>query len=229
MGIYQIIYPGTNLKTEEYSGSLDEIHRALQTLQTCIDDLHVSLSSYNAGKEIFLRVLTYNKRKIFKQDSNSEILNGLSEVDIKYFNRHTFVHAHSFVYSLDRYYKILRALENIKPIASIALKTISDFKSKFPSITEVRNSAQHFEDRYKQKAFGKDIISKPFSVDNLNFPDGNVYMVSTFINDKLTYTSANGSLGSVDISDTSLISVVANFQDLISSLSWTGAQRYMPE
>lgn len=228
MNINYILYPGTDFETEKYIDSLYEMHKGIDVLQNCIDDLHVSLSNYLVGKKIQNRVSAFNRSKMLLE-SETENIDDLSEVDIKYSRRHVFIHGHAFVYALDRYYKILKGLETIECLSSVVPIIINEFDLLFPTLRKLRNSAQHFEDSYNIKSRKKEIIPKPFCIDDYEVKDSSVYIVSTMFKDKLTYTSDDGSIGYLDISEESLKLASKNFQNFINLISWKGSPRIKPE
>ena len=97
------------------------------------------------------------------------------------------------------------------------------------TVSDLRNSAQHFEDRNRQLAYDRKIEPKPFIYDNSNVSVTNTFVISTLLNDSLSNTSQDGSLNKLEISEKSLGRALDSFELFLNALSWTGPERVHPE
>lgn len=130
-----------------------------------------------------------------------------------------FVHAHSFVYSLDRMDRTLQVLSALLEGFYDISKIYKHFQDSIPDLRGVRNSSAHSEDR--MRGLGRDkqpIVPKPFGF----------IMLENLHGTKLMSTMANGNLGKVDITVDTLKVSETTIQAVLDHLKWKGRPHQWP-
>jgi hypothetical protein len=70
--------------------------------------------------------------------------------------------------------------------------------------------------------YGRFIALGPVHMDGVSAPKGAVILVDTLIDTKVTYTTANGDVAQVDVSENSLRTVRETFEEVIGLYRWRG-------
>src|SRR5439155_8339019 len=97
------------------------------------------------------------------------------------------------------------------------------FSQSFPTLREVRNSAQHVEDRIRGLGRGRQPLNlKPVQNQMVNAPAGGVLIVDSLNGNKFGGTLANGEYGEIEVSIASLERVRELVEVLIDSFPWKG-------
>jgi hypothetical protein len=151
------------------------------------------------------------------------------EVPRSYSFRLPFLHAHSFLYAVDGFGKALSKLGNETDVPPAVHDVLADFQAAFPGITDVRDSAQHLEDR--SRGLGrkeKPLKLKPLVNDFINAPGGGVLILGSLSGDRLGYTSASGEHAEIPISMDSARTIQTLFQRILNAFSWHGPSRLLP-
>lgn len=142
-----------------------------------------------------------------------------------YQERIIYLHAHSYLYALDSFEKLLQVLIEYFRGAE---KHHREFKAVFPDLTWVRNSAHHVENRSRGlDNKGKWMVLKPMK-GPLVHAGGGVLILSCLLGNRLQYTMQDGALGEVEVSERQLSEVVRIFQELLDGLPWAGRPRLRP-
>ena len=172
----------------------------------------------------------YHRAKTEKLYRQEKLNSG--EVPRSYKNRFSFIHAHSFLSSADTFYKYLSVLSREKNLENI--KVIKQqFEDTFPTLSKIRNSAQHSEDRIR--GYGKPAdLRKKIKMDlkpidnGFIKAEGGVLALSNLNGNRLGYTIDDGSYQEFEVSEITLGKVADLFQSLINSFQWSGLTSISP-
>ncbi len=154
------------------------------------------------------------------------------EIPRNYKHRVSFIHAHSFLSSADTLYKYLSVLSGETNLEYV--KVIKQqFEDTFPTLSKIRNSAQHSEDRIR--GYGKPAdVRKKIKMDlkpidnGFIKSEGGVLALSNLNGNRLGYTIDDGSYQEFEISEVTLGKAVDLFQSLINSFQWSGPTSISP-
>lgn len=130
-----------------------------------------------------------------------------------------FVHAHTFVYSLDRIDRIPQVLSALLNGFYDISKIYKYFQDSIPDLRSVRNSSAHSEDR--MRGLGPD--KQPIVPNPLGF-----IMLENLHGTKFMSTMANGNLGKVDVTVDTLKASETAIQAVIDLLKWKGMPYQWP-
>jgi hypothetical protein len=132
-----------------------------------------------------------------------------------------FLHAQSFLYALDTIGKVLTVLAKYPSIPDAVRNQENTFRESLPSLTSLRDTAHHPEDRARGlKKSGKRIKLKPVENAFLHFSEGGVLVLGNFIGDKYGSTTADGRYAEIEVSIATLTTVHACLQATINALPW---------
>jgi len=145
-----------------------------------------------------------------------------------YASRIPFVHAKSCLYALDTLQKALAHLCRTASVPHDVLEARDDFEAAFPSLTHVRDSAHHVEDRVRGKARDKQIQLKPVVNEAVRAPDGGVLIVQSLINNRYGGTLADGTYGEVEVSTDSVAQAQQVVQRVLNAYTWRGPRDHLP-
>lgn len=155
------------------------------------------------------------------------------EVPRSYKHRFPFIHAHSFLSSADTFSKYLSVLSDETELDHV--KSINQqFEDSFPSLSKIRNSAQHAEDRtrgYGKPAHVRKKVKmdlKPIDNGVIKAEGGGVLTLSILDGNRLGYTVDDGTYQEFEISQYTLSHVADLFQRLINGFQWTGSIEISP-
>lgn len=156
----------------------------------------------------------------------------IGEIPRSYKHRFSFIHAHSFLSSVDSFYKYLSVISNETNLENI--KVIKQqFEDAFPTLSRIRNSAQHSEDRIR--GYGKPAdLRKKIKMDlkpidnGFIKAEGGVLALSNLNGNRLGYTIDDGSYQEFEVSEITLGKVADLFQSLINSFQWSGPTSISP-
>jgi hypothetical protein len=152
------------------------------------------------------------------------------ETPHSYTARCKFIYAHAFLYAVDGFGKVLATLAKDPAGAARLSESSERHRAAFPGTTDVRDSAQHIEDRgrgYDRK--GKPLDLKPIVNSVINAPNGGVLILGSLFRDQLTYTASSGSQASISISVDSAKQIQARFQEVLDAFPWKGPARLLPD
>ncbi|MGI9148521.1 MAG: hypothetical protein ACR2IK_18540 [Chloroflexota bacterium] len=94
-----------------------------------------------------------------------------------YTHRLPLLHAKSFLYALDTVLKALAQLAHIEGVPARVETELANYRSAFPSLKDVRDSAHHVEDRVHGKARNKKLVLKPVQNAAISAPTGGALIV----------------------------------------------------
>jgi hypothetical protein len=172
---------------------------------------------WHEHQKIYERVSIEQKRKRWQEGQFPQ----------EYQSQLPHLYAKTFVYALDNIDKIMRVLASSTGLVEVQLAH-QEFKKCLPTLTPVRDSAHHIEDR----ARGLDRNKKPLKLQptdtgGIRAPHG-ALMLENVTGSRLGYTMADGNYGEVDVSPNTLISVQQVVQQLLNAFSWSGPARSSP-
>ena len=178
----------------------------------------------------FYKNYEYHRSETEKRYRQEKLKAG--EVPRSYKHRFSFIHAHSFLSSVDKFYKYLSVLScetNLDHVTDIK----QQFEDTFPSLSKIRNSAQHSEDRIR--GYGKPAdLRKKIKMDLKPIDNGFIkaesgaLALSNLNGNRLGYTIDDGSYQEFEISEVTLGKVADLFQSLINSFQWSGPTNISP-
>jgi hypothetical protein len=147
-----------------------------------------------------------------------------------YRRRLPFLHAHSFLYAVNSFGAVLSTLAAEPGLPACVVNEDMAFRDAFPSAREVRNSAQHIEDRGRGLGRNKKPLQpKPIVNQFVHAPGGGALMLGNLFNDRLGYTMADGEHGEIAVNVESAGQIQACLQRLLDGLAWRGPARWIPE
>lgn len=137
-----------------------------------------------------------------------------------------FIYAKSFLYSADRIGKVLARLAERADLPADAQGACKEFYTSFPSLREVRNSAQHVEDRARGlgKA-GKPLALKPIENSMIS---GSPLVIDSLNGNRFGATMADGHYGEVEVSAASLATIRQHIEAVLEALPWRGPLKLFP-
>ncbi|MCA1625257.1 MAG: hypothetical protein LC778_15950 [Acidobacteria bacterium] len=144
-----------------------------------------------------------------------EIENGIFPES--YRRRLIFIHAKSFLYSLDRINKLFKVLKDEQGVSLDISLAYEKFTSSFPNLRGVRNSSAHIEDRIRGLVRNKPI------------PNGDPIYLENHNNNNFSSIMEDGCIGQVEVSFDSVISARDCIQVVIDSFQWNGSPRLSPQ
>jgi hypothetical protein len=130
------------------------------------------------------------------------------------------IHAHSFMYAVDLFGKLLDVFCEYAALPDI-VRTIRDqFNAKLPMVRKIRNSALHLEDRGRR-------IGSPGDKKTGKRIEG-ILGLSNLEGDRLCYTIDDGSYQKIAVNEETLKILVDTVNELLHSLPWTGPPSIQP-
>jgi hypothetical protein len=130
-----------------------------------------------------------------------------------------FVHAQTFLYSLDRIDRTLQVLMTFLAKPYDMSDIYKYFRQSVPDLRGVRNSSAHIEDRIQGLGPNREpIVPNPFGFIILENLHGTKFMS----------TMANGNLGKVDVTVDTLKASETAIQAVIDLLKWKGSPCHWP-
>lgn len=168
--------------------------RMLHAMQNCLYDLEITLELFNESQE------ENNNIKIPKIKSR----------------RKPFIFSHYFLYSADTFSKLLNIFCHENHLNDI----LKNFNNKFPMLSDIRNSAQHLEDRIRgYKKNSKKINLKPINNGYIECENSVILSLGNLFGNKLSYTTANGDNEEFEISQRTLTEFVKILNTIKNSIS----------
>jgi len=166
-------------------------------------------------------------REVERRFKHRRWLRGLAPRD--YEQRLPFIYAHAFLYAVNSFGNLLAKLVGEETAPSEVQARLDDFRAIFPEVVEIRNSAQHIEDRGRGLGKrGKPLDLKPMDNRIAKAPQGGVVILGMLNNDRLGYTTANGEHAEIAISEESARAVRDTFQGILNAFAWNGPPRLLP-
>ncbi len=208
-----------NLRERDQAGTSEEEEELRQALEQEFRNEH--------GDEVFFQrypdILLAIELKMKKQRWES------GKVPQEYQWRLPFIFAHAYVYALDSFQKILETLVPEPGVPPAVAEALERFKTAFPVLRGIRDSAHHIEDRGRGlDRQGRPLDLKPVYNGIVHAPSGGVLLLSNLRGNKLGYTLGDGSHGEIAISPENTAEVAAIFQSVIDAFRWKGRPRQIP-
>ncbi len=220
-----------NFFEREQAGALDNLRERNQaSVSEEEEELRQALEQEfrkELGDEVFFQrgpaILSAIELKMKKQRWES------GKVPQEYQWRLPFIFAHAYVYALDSFQKILETLVPEPGVPPAVAEALERFKTAFPALKGIRDSAHHIEDRGRGlDRQGRPLDLKPVYNGIVHAPSGGVLLLSNLRGNKLGYTLGDGSHGEIAISPEKTAEVAAIFQSVIDAFRWKGRPRQIP-
>lgn len=141
------------------------------------------------------------------------------ELPNQYKRRLIFMHAKSFLYSVDRISKLLKELSRKEEVPEGVKEAKEKFTDAFPDLRGVRNSSAHLEDRIQDFGYSE------------GEPDleGGVLIAETLTGNRFGSTKRNGDYGEVEISAEKVHVLTDCIQQSIEAFDWRGPPDHYPK
>lgn len=229
--------PEINAILESFYGTRNPIISDEQELQRVISSSlgYVTLSQYyNNGQDIFDQLLEPLKKflddlalALSMYDNTSVALNSIPIEDLMrrtpidnipqhQFQKLPFIYAHSFLDATAKISSTLSLMVNNKKTPLIPdnmrhkIKIVKDeFDLLFPHVKSIRNSWQHIEDRVRGKGTNEKDLG-----------GGVLLVLSSLLNNELTYTVVDGSTQSITINKTTFELIQSFVQKTFNCFDW---------
>lgn len=219
MYIPKLWYPGHIIDHPDNEWG-SKIKRQLTSLEHPLAAAALALEWFEKAQASF-------ESDILSHQSPSETVNPIpsipaqvaDDLPMSYKRQIVFVHAHTFVYSLDRIDRILQVLQTLLNGSYDISDIYKYFQNAIPDLRGVRNSSAHSEDR--MRGLGPD--KKPIVSTPLGF-----IMLENLHGSKFMSTMANGNLGKVDVTLDTLKASETAIQAVIDLLKWKGMPCHWP-
>lgn len=141
------------------------------------------------------------------------------------------IHARSFLYALDGFDKFLGVLVKEEGTPPLLPELRTQFAAAFPHLREVRNTAQHLEDRSRGLGAGRKpqpLKLQPVANGFVQAPEGGALILNCLNGTRLGSTMADGNYGEIDVSAATMRFVRATLQNVLNAFSWKGPKRHAP-
>jgi hypothetical protein len=183
----------------------------LNQLESFTNDACLVLSLYDNSKQYINAKITIDDWR-YRRD--------IGKIPLKQVERLPFIYGHSFLDVLVKISNVMFVLSDERKTPIIPnefrgeLRCIkNDFDASFPHLRNIRNSWQHIEDRMRGKKIGERDIG------------GRLLVLSSFMNDELSYTVADGSVQSLLVSLSTLRKAEGYVQRIFNCLDWVESNR----
>ena len=145
-----------------------------------------------------------------------------------YSHKIVFIHAKTFLYSLDRIDRQLRVISTTVSGRYDLSPILATFDAAVPDLRGVRNSVAHHDERSQGLSRGKQITLKPIKNRLVNSPVGLV-MLENLDGSRFGSTMKDGLYGEVDVILATLKATGNAVQNVISVFEWTGPPLHWPK
>jgi hypothetical protein len=151
------------------------------------------------------------------------------QVPENYLFHMVFLYAKSFLYSMDSVGKTLTALAEIDGLPPAIIEQRDAFYSALPTLTGVRDTSHHLEDRARGlDRRGQPLTLKPVVNPMISAPGGGVLILNSLNNNRFGSTMNDGEFGEVEVSPATVAFAQAAIQGTLDALRWKGPRRYEP-
>lgn len=139
-----------------------------------------------------------------------------------------FIFAKTFLYAADEVGKVLARLAERGDIPAQASSACEAYYDSFPTLREVRNSAQHVEDRVRGLGRNeKPLDLQPVASGGIQ-ASGGALILSNLNGNKFGATMADGHFGEVEVSAVTLAEMRDRIEGALNALPWKGPPRLIP-
>lgn len=133
-----------------------------------------------------------------------------------------FMYAKAFLYAADTIDKVLSKLAEHPALLDEAKEACLAFKDVLPHLREVRNSAQHIEDRARGMGRGgKALELKPIDNAMIKAPGG-ALVLNSLNGNRYGSTMADGHYGEVEVSASTLSAMRDAIEAVVNAMQWRG-------
>ena len=140
-----------------------------------------------------------------------------------YAHKIPFIHAHSFVYTVDSFGKFLDVLWSYSGLPEGVAALRDEFYERLPTVRKIRNSALHIEDRSRGYGSWKDAERGR----KMELREGFLGL-SNLEGNQLCYTIDDGSYQRIEVSCNTLHVLVELLNRLLTVFTWKGSPRVEP-
>ncbi len=208
--VFETLYPGTWLCSEDEEWAWRVSH-LFYYLESDLADAAVSLNLFESARQV----------------RHEQLKAGW--LVHEYQARLESIHAHSYLYAVDAFGKMLDVLCRQDHIPEQVRTERERFHQAFPSLRDIRNSALHVEDRARGlDRKRKPIEPKPISNRMIEAPSGGVLVLSGLNVNRIGYTLADGSYAEIALSYKNTATVANVFQNVLNAFQWEGPERHVP-
>jgi hypothetical protein len=145
-----------------------------------------------------------------------------SQLRLEYARRLPFLYAKLFLYALDAILKGLVKLQYVPNVPTGVATALDKYRDALPLLKDVRNSAQHPEQRVRaKKRHEKDLRLQPVDIPGISAPHGGLVVVDGLIGNRIGGTLEDGSYGAIEVSAASLAEAVGVEQSVFDAFEWT--------
>ena len=138
------------------------------------------------------------------------------------------IYARAFIHALHVFEKALRVLVEDARGQSALADILKEFNAHFPGFRGVRDTLEHVDERIRRLARKKEVIPQPIDNGAIKSGLGNVLIIEGLYGTSFQCTTAEGELGSVDVSLSSLQRLQEVLQSVINAFAWHGPRRPYP-
>lgn len=151
------------------------------------------------------------------------------QVPESYLRRGVLIYAKVFLYALDTIGKTLRVLAETTGTPATLEEIRHNFYKALPSLTAVRDTAHHMEDRARGVGRqGTPMILQPVTNRMVNAPSGGVLILSSLNGNCFGSTMGDGRYGEVEVSVATMQVAQRAIQETLDAFAWRGPKRSEP-
>lgn len=248
MYIIELNYPGSHLKFDDgnskqelislfhfIEGSVITAAISLSMFESSQPTMHDSMTEWDRDSKLRSQVdeelrqeagelyyKNFNEYQIISENRLRQAKAKLGILPRSYVHKIPFIHAHTFVYAVDSFGKILEEITTYNGIPEGIQNCLDEFNRALPSVRKIRNSALHIEDRsrgygsLKEKKQSKKMEANGF------------LGLSNLEDNFLCYTIDDGSYQKVEISLIILDTLVQITNNLLACFEWEGKPHVAP-
>jgi hypothetical protein len=150
------------------------------------------------------------------------------EIPEAHLRRAVFMYAQAFLFALDGIGKALRALGSAAWVPAPVAIARDDFYRSLPTLTGVRDTSHHLEDRARRRdRRGRQIALKPVATNMISAPGG-ALILDNLNGNRYGSTMEDGSFGEVEVSVQSLELARTAIQACIDAFNWKPPRHHVP-
>lgn len=219
--------------------SFYEANAALWGFNTALDALwaDMEVDTFDADRDRHRVILESLEAQFGENDNHSDLAHlmlnrekweagRLPTAFIKAFPQ---IHAHGFLFSLDALGKYLGVIAKHPQVSGVAQDAAKRFEAELPEVRQIRNSAQHREDRIRGLKQGNTPLpEKEIDAFGVSAPAGNTVVMAHLSDNTLAYTNADGEVIGLDVTTETLILARDILQAVLDAFPWRGSTSYYP-
>ena len=224
MNVLRLTYPGSFLDLFDHA-QCEQAQRLVDLMEAAFTDAMAALSLFQADtarRRTSCAIPPTGEPPVCPSCGNHRIPDYLQR-------RLPFVHARVFLYALDTFRKALTVLAEIPSVPDVVGRERDAYRSALPSLTPLRNTTQHLEDR--ARCLGKDgkpLELKPVINEMFHFPSGGVLALDILNGNQYGATTSDGAYSEIEVAMPTLTTTHRCLQAVINALPWQGRSRQYP-